>query len=475
MPHLFRLGSTRRSRVAATAGGLLCALVARSDAFCGVLRLSLEAAVGRALTANRDLQQARDRAVEARFALEDATEDREWRIRPGVNLQVGGDGTAVGGSVGFERLLPTAGWLSFSPQLQMEPGGEVRSLLHAAFTQPLLRGAGREAAERGLASARTAGQRAGSALHLKRVEIVLATVTAFFDAARRQEMARLAGETAARMYEHAEFVAARENSGLSSPQDLYRARRESSRAAEEQRVALAALDRSLDDLKLLLALPVGEEIAVAAAPEPEPALPTEESAIETALARRVELPDDALQLEETERLARLARAEVLPDLTLQLAWTRASESGAPADVLSDGTDSWWVGLGSAGDRSRSAARREHQRRLLAVEEARRAYAARRDQIASQVRRELEAITRLGERIPADREALADAESQLELARVRFRHGHAGIEDLLEAEHRLSQMRLELVSAGFDSAVGVYRLRAALGTLLAAAPDAVGTP
>jgi outer membrane protein TolC len=166
---------------------------------------------------------------------------------------------------------------------------------------------------------------------------------------------------------------------------------------------------------------------------------------------------------------------MLPDLTLQVAWTRTSESGAPADIIDNGTDSWWVGLGSAGDRSRSTARREHQQRLLAVEEARRAYAARREQIASQVRRELAALARLGERIPANREALSGVEGQLELARVRFRHGLAGIEDLLEAENRLSQSRLELVSAGFDSAVGIYRLRAALGTLLAAAPDAAGTP
>jgi len=471
----FRPPARRRGCVAATAVGVLFALVARAEAVDGSPRLTLESAVGRALTANRDLQQARDRAVEARFALEDATEDRQWRIRPGVNMQVGGDGTAVGGSVGFERLLPTAGWLSLSPQLQMEPGGQMRSLLHAAFTQPLLRGAGREAADRGLASARAAGRQAGCALYLKQVEIVLATVAAFYEAARRQELARLAGETAVKMYEHAEFTAAREKSGLSTPQDLYRARRESSRAAEEQRTASAELDRSLDDLKLLLALPMGEEILVAAVPEPEPALPTEQSAIETALARRVELPDDALRIEEAERLARLARAEMLPDLTLQLAWTRASESGAPAGVFADGTDSWWVGLGSAGDRSRAAARREHQRRLLAVEEARRAYAARREQIASQVRRELAALTRLGERIPVNRAAIAGVESQLELARVRFRHGRAGIEDLLDAENRLSQSRLELVSAGFDSAVGVYRLRAALGTLLAAAPDVAGTP
>lgn len=473
MPHPVRLQSPSRGCVAATC--FIVALVACAGAAGGVQRLTLEAAVGRALTANRDLQQARDRMIEARFALDDATEERRWRIRPGVNLQVGGDGTTVGGSVGFERLLPTAGWLSLSPQLQLEAGGQVRSLLHAAFTQPLLRGAGREAAERGLASARSADQRAECSLLLKQVEIVLAVVAAFYDTASRQEQARLAGETAAKMNEHAEFTSAREKSGLSSPQDLYRAHRESARAAEERLAARVALNRSLDDLKLLLALPMGEDIVVAAAPEPEPALPTEESAIETALARRVELPDDVLRIDEAERLARMARNEMLPDLTLQLAWTRRSESGAPADIIGDGTDSWWVGLGSAGDRSRSAARREHQRRLLAVAEARRAYAARREQIASQVRRELAALTRLGERIPANREALAGVESQLELARVRFRHGHAGIEDLLEAENRFSQSRLDLVAAGFDSAVGVYRLRAALGTLLAAAPEAAGAP
>jgi outer membrane protein len=70
-----------------------------------------------------------------------------------------------------------------------------------------------------------------------------------------------------------------------------------------------------------------------------------------------------------------------------------------------------------------------------------------------------------ERMQIRKDQIHQARGKLALAKIKFSHGMADNFDLIEAETELQQARSNFLAAQIEYIVGVYRLRAAMGTLI----------
>jgi len=95
---------------------------------------------------------------------------------------------------------------------------------------------------------------------------------------------------------------------------------------------------------------------------------------------------------------------------------------------------------------------------------------REEKIILELKRELFSLSRLEEKMTIQRERIGEAEGQLELAKVKYRHRLSDNFDLIDAESRLEEAETNLVFSIIDYIVGTYRLREALGTLLEVPSD-----
>jgi outer membrane protein TolC len=89
----------------------------------------------------------------------------------------------------------------------------------------------------------------------------------------------------------------------------------------------------------------------------------------------------------------------------------------------------------------------------------------REEIARQVRRQLDALKKHEEGIQIRKEQIDQAQGQLALAQIKFDHQMADNFDIIEAETELLTAKAALLSDETEYISGTYRLRAILGTLV----------
>lgn len=446
------------------------ALSAPSFAADMPLSFSLDEAIERALRANRQIRNASSSTADSRLALETALSTLEWKVFPGTSVSYTGDDDDDTFQAGLElsarKSLSQGGTFTVTPGVRGGSGSYLSSF-RIALAQPLLKGLGTLPAQSTVDGASFALRTALRSFYLRQVDLVLSTVSSYYTVIRQEERMRLQRELVERLRGHAESAEAKKKHGLASPIDVFRARIELKQAEDTLLATLESRRRAFDELKLLLALPLEEEIAVDSSFEYTPVLIEEKEALETSFLRRVELEQAADEVRESERRSLLARNGALPDLTLSSDYTRSDGDEEFRNSFGFSDSSWGLRLTSSTDWARKAEQNEFTKSLNSLERARRSLDERRDEIAKQLKSELYSLGRLEERIVVQRERIGDVRGQLELAKVKYRHGRTGNFDVIEAETRLEEAQAELVSAIIDYIVGTYRLRGALGTLLEA--------
>ncbi len=426
--------------------------------------LTLEDAINRALAANRGLADARDQLETVEFSRTVAGAEFEVKVLPGVDADVSNFQDSYGAGVSVQKKFAIGTRAVMEPRVGVF-GDDYTSSFNTTLTQPLLRGVKPEFNRSGVDAAEFADRSARRAHHLARVDTVLETVTAVYEVVRQRELVTLNEESEQRLENHATAARAKEKVGLASPIDTYRATIELKQAQDDLTRAREALGDALDDLKLVLAMPLGRDITIDAPIAHEFVRMTEEQAIEACLENRVELAQAEDRVDETERQARVARHNTLPDLDLVLDYSRFGIGDTLGQSHSQALESSGIGLRSRTDAARTVERATYGQSLVATRSARRGYDLQRDQVVRQVKRELRNLQRSEQRIAIQEEQREQAEKQLALARVKFQHGLATNFDLIDAETTLRRGQVTLVSTRIDYILGTYRLRGAMGTLL----------
>jgi len=434
-----------------------------------VLVLTLEDAINRALEANRSILDARDRLESARLSIVSAESEFELKLFPDAVAGVTGgddedDGELLGAGISIEKKLPIGTVLAVRPNVERDDD-VYRSSVDSFLIQPLLRGAGREF---NLALVRESefGERSSErSLYLTRAGTVISTVGAVYSVIGQREFVRLNLESVSRLKGHAQAARVKEKFGLATPIDVYRAEIQMKQSEDSLATAQEAYQDALDNLRLILALPIEEDIDVSAPLDYSIVRMKEEEAIEIALRNRVELKQAWDTVMNVERRSRVAKHGILPELNVVLSFSPFQESAVFEESLQLDKYFWGINLTSTTDLARTAERAAYEQSLIEVQAAYRDMVLTRDEVVRDVKSSLRTLIKAEQRIEIQKQQIKQSEGKLKLAQVKFKHGMANNFDLIEAEEELRRAQTNLVSVVIDYIVGTYAFRESIGTLL----------
>jgi outer membrane protein len=442
--------------------------VAQSNLEAKATVLTLEQAINRALRANRSLADVADNVDVARLTLVASESDFELKIFPGAELgAAGGSGQGtdhiVAAGVKLQKKLTHGTEIAVTPRVSNQDG--YRSEVGLRLTQPLLRGFSKEFNLAGVDEALFGKRTSRRQYYLAKVSTVLQTISNVYSVIQQKELMRLSLESAQRLQAQAEAARAKGRMGLVGAIDVYRAEIQLRQAQDELNTARESYEAALDDLRLLLALPLNEMIKVEAPLEYSLVKVDEKIAIQSALQNRVELLQANDALKEARRRSRVAEHNTLPDLDLVVGYSAFKQDDDLGRSISLDSGTWGVNLSTSTDLFRSRQKAEYEKSLLAVDSQRRAFYQQRDEITREVKLSLLVLRRAEKRIEIQKEQIKQAKRKLMLSKLRFQWGLANNFDVIESESELRRSQTSLLSAVLDYIVGSSRLRAAMGTLL----------
>jgi len=432
-------------------------------------KITLEAAINRALEANRGLEDFKDQVEGTRLSLVAAESEFELKIIPAGEASITGNssegsGNNFGAGISLQKKIDVGTDIIITPRTQ-KSGDLYNTGVNTTLIQPLLRGFGREYNLSAVNSAEFGVRSAQRSFYLRQVNTVLLTISAVYDVIRQRELFKLNEESALRFRAHAEAAKAKLKIGLATQIDVYRATIQQKQAEDNLNTAREAYFSALDNLKILLSLPLEEEIVVEAPLDYSLVRLQKEKAIETALQNRVELDQSKDNVREAERISRVAKHNIWPDLDVVFNYSQFGRGDRFGNSTGFDQDSWGIGLVTTTDLARTVERVAYDQSLLNLRSSRRNYSLLRDEVVREVKRDYRNLRGYEKGISIQEEQIQQAKGQLELAQVKFRSGLANNFDLIDAETKLRNVQTNLLSTVLDYIVGINRLRASMGTLL----------
>ena len=330
---------------------------------------------------------------------------------------------------------------------------------------PLLRGFGRDINLDSIRSSQFSLRTSERSFYLTQVNIVLDTVAAVYNIIKQENLLQLYQFQAERFKAHADSARVKRGVGLASPMDIYRAEIKLKGSEEGVVRACEALQDAKDRLKLILSFPMDTRINVSAPLDYQPVRMDRRKAVNVALDKRVELEQAEDDIEEAKRRSGVAKNNVLPELNLAMDYKKSNFFDPLSRTAYDNQDRWSIRLVSRTDWARTSEKVAFQQSLINVRTTNLQLEEKRDEIARQVRRQLEALKKDEKGIRIREGQIDQAKGQLALAQIKFDHQMANNFDIIEAETELQNSKANLLSSETDYILGTYRMRAILGTLI----------
>lgn len=448
---------TLRRQLYALVGCLLCAAPASADD----LALTLDEAIGLALSKSRA-------AISARLGREDratAVEAAEERYEPRIALTSGlsareEQDPAADVGVGVSLRVPTGGTFRLAWRKPVAGEGEREGSADLSFTQPLLKGFGPDIDTQQLRRARLQERIDRLAFRDAAAGIVDSVVGAYRGVLRAASRLAIAREALERARRQLEINQALVEAGRMAPQDLVQT--ESDVADKEFALIDAenALENANYGLVNTLDLEEGVRIEVQAELPVQPERPDLEASLATAFARRT----DWLRAETGVVLAGMALLAAEDELLPALALTgRMSRAGGVGE-----TD-WSTGLDLTVQLQDDAPRRALARARNAVTQARMQLAERRQSIRISVRRAVHNVGVALRQIDLAARARALAERKLDIERRKLQQG-------LSSAFQVGRFEDDLVGAQrreLDAEVGYRNALTSLDRMLGTTLDRWG--
>jgi outer membrane protein len=431
--------------------------------------LTLADVINLALHDNRTLLSSSYGVESRQLSVDAAQSEFEWKLFPQATASASDETRSLGGGVTVEKKFAPGPIASVSPEIVRNYDDDsdetYGSVLGLSLTMPLLRGFGTDVNLDGVRTAEYSLRTARRSHYLVKVNTVLEAVAAVYNIVQQRELTQMYADQTQRFYGHVVMAQAREKIGLATPIDVYRAKIRLKDVQDSLNRSQEALRNAGDRLKIVLATPLEQAVEVVAPLEWQPVDIGMGQAVETALGHRVELRQADDDLREARRASRISRNGLRPQLDLVANYTRLGNDDAFAGATTLDEEFWSVNLVSTTDWSRTAEKASYRQSLLAIKQVKLNRASRVDGIKREVRQVYDALQKARERMQIRKDQIDQAAGKLALARIKFSHGMADNFDLVEAETELQQARSDLLAAQVEYIVGVYRLRAAIGTLI----------
>lgn len=431
--------------------------------------LTLSDVINLALYANRSLKSSEYNVESQKFSLDAVQSQFEWKLIPGANATATDGTSSIGAEVTVEKKFAPGPIAALSPKIARNYDDDETEAYSGEFgislTVPLLRGFGSEINLNSVRMAEYTLRTAHRSHYLVKVNTVLETVAAVYNIVQQRGLVNLYQVQTENFKGHVVMAKAREKIGLATSIDVYRAEIRLKDAQDSLSRAQEALRSAGDRLKIVLAAPMEKAMQVVAPLTYQPLDITLEEAVDTALQNRVELNQIDDEIEQAKRASRLAKNNLFPQLDLVANYTRSGSDDQFSPSMRFDEDSWSINLTSAMDWSRTAEKAAYQKSLLTVKTTKLNRLTRIDGVKREVRQYFDALLKAEERMQIRNEQIDQARGKLALAKVKFSHGMANNFDVIEAETELQEAQSNLLVAKIEYIVGMYRLRAAMGTLI----------
>ena len=482
----------------------------------GVVELALEDAIAIALAQNLGLRIQRFERAQALFTIEErrsiydlnanSSLSLEEETQPAASQLDGADIRQTETTVwrlGLDQLVPTGGVASIdwtnsrtesnSVFAQINPS--FRAGFDLLFSQPLLRGFGRDNTERNLRLARLDAAISLETLELQVADTIQNVENAYWTLVETQEQLAVSEESLALTEQLHEMNKIQVEVGTKAPLELITSE---ARIASDQELIIrnrAAVQDAADNLRQLLNLE-GDDVwaaSIVATTEPE----TERIDIDladslgVAQRERRELEIENKTLERLEIDAKFLKNQKLPDLSLDIRYgfnglggdilvldpdsspfdpqPIGVVSGGWSDALSQITDmefeGWSVGLSVSYAIQNRSARALSTIADLALEQGRLQYSDTALGIRTEVRQSARAVETAAEQIDSARASRRLEEKNLEAQQKRYENGLATSFQVLEVQEDLTAAKERVVRAitGYRRALTQYYK--AIGKLL----------
>ena len=225
-------------------------------------------------------------------------------------------------------------------------------------------------------------------------------------------------------------------------------------------------ENALDGFKILIGMPTTEPIDVVEEgldlPEPEV---TEELAISTAKALRLDLFNTLDRIGDARRDLEIARNSLLPelDLTGGVAYTSNADHLSSFDFREE-DETWNLGVDLEIPLDRKAERNAYRSSLISVRRATRDYELALDLVRLEVRRALRQIGRAKFSVEIQEQSIRSNELRREQAQIQFERGQIGNRDIVEADDALLRARNAYDTAVSDFRRAILAFRLSTGTM-----------
>ncbi len=432
------------------------------------LRLTLSQAIELALSKNRNLRSSYYSIQSQEFSLAATESAFDVKVSPvgEVGIESSADEESSWSAGGTIRKKFTTG-IEFGLSPSVGKGeNDFSAALNFKLDVPLFRGWGEAKALDPVYSSRFALSEANYSLRLAQVNLVLETVQVVYEVIGQQEIIRIIQEQLGPLQEYLIVTKVKEKAGIVSQMDVYRSEL---RIKGEQANLASAQEQeknSSDRLKQVLALPLEKKLLIQAPisyEEVEADLP---SFIQIAMENRLEVKRKRDSIVEKKRKQKLAEHNLQPDLKLIAGYNRLGYSDTFGDSFRFDEGLWSVRLSSTTDLARSEEHAAYEQSRILVRQEELGFQTVRENIVQEIRMRLNGLEKAKQRITINQGQINDALGKLKLADIKFRFGEADNFDLVQAQSELQQARIGLVGEKIRYILESYRLRAALGTLIA---------
>ena len=305
-------------------------------------------------------------------------------------------------------------------------------------SQSLLRGFGTGVGRRNIDAAETRLDRARRARQLTDQRVGLDVASAYYRIIVQRELFAVAAAAVDRAGDLLEASEAKLSAGLVSRLDVLRAQQLLAQAEGQQFDTRSALEDAEDQLRLLMRRGTDFRFVVATAiatgDDTPPLGP--DAAVEIALRNRLESRDAEASLAQAERDVRYARNQMLPQFDVSVALTRRQTADSLGDAF--GVDEFEPAtfLTMSMPLDRTAELSGLHSAVIERDRARRDVDLARMRIETEARRAVRDVRRLVNGLAVAEASVVFADSEAELARLRYQRGLSNNLDVVTAEANL---------------------------------------
>jgi outer membrane protein TolC len=429
---------------------------------------TLARAVERALEHNPRQVDARDYLEQARLSFNLAQSAFRPRIVPNIY-----------GSLGQSSLSNQTYALSFSQRLSF--GSQIEANVSAAgsrnqlgdfyntdtsflFSQPLLRGFGRNVAQRDVhrASMQVAEQIRQTTITEQQLAVEVAA--AYYRVVGGSLLVEVASKSLESSRSLLEASRAKLEAGRVSQLDVSRANQLASEAEIQLLDAGGSLEDAKDLLRNLLDLGLDHDFEVSREIPRlvEPVSP--EEAVAQAHRNRPEMESAREALAEAERSVSYGRNQLLPQFDVKVGVTRQETAETFAESFGLNNYHLTTFFAASVPVDRTPEQTNYHTSLIERDRRQRSIAATERRIAEEARRAVRRQERLLRSLEVAESRLQFAEQELEVATFRFQRGLANNLDVVNAEENVLSARSRQIGILAELAVARLALRATLGIL-----------